>query len=144
MVLTVAEKNWRKHEQKKAERAAERAVADVDSRNNNDNNNKVVPADDHPDVEIEYVAEPLFPNELQNPGNIIVDRVGESEDSAIIDEDLREVMRRFHDQSSVAYITEDEGRLMADGGDSSEDIIYADDADNDDDGTSEISKQKLK
>jgi len=157
MALTAAEKNRRKRERKKAERAAERAaaVADdvVDGSDNNalagDNN------DDHPDVEIEYVAEPLllFPDDdvLQNPGDMMVDRVGEgdNEESApiIIDEDLRRVMRRFHDRSSVvAYVTEDEGRLgLADGGDSSEDN-NVNEADNDDEGTNndDISKRKLK
>jgi splicing factor 3B subunit 2 len=151
MALTAAEKNRRKRERKKAERAAERAAADDvgSSSNNNDDNNNA--ADNHPDVEIEYVAEPLllFPNDvLQNPGDMIVDRVGEGdgEDSEpiIIDEELREVMQRFHDRSSVAYVTEDEGRLAgADGGDSSEDNIN--NADDDDEGTNnEISKRKLK
>jgi len=134
--LTTAQKNKRKRERKKRERAerleqektaAQNAKSEKDD---SENNNFDV------DVEIEYVAEPLFPN-------VNADVSGDEEDDG---QDLQAVMRRFQDRASVTYVVTDEETNNEGGDDNrgSKEVKDSDDEALEDENGEMLSKRKLK
>ncbi|KAL3809899.1 hypothetical protein ACHAXA_008551 [Cyclostephanos tholiformis] len=124
--MLMAEKNKRKRERKKRERAAEQQQQLLGGGENEkdgvDGGGGGGGGGHHPpDVEIEYVAGPLLlpvDSYPPLPDGAIIDRGGVDgggDDGGVdalvaADDDLREAMRRFHERSMVAYVTEDEDR----------------------------------
>jgi hypothetical protein len=151
--LTTAQKNKRKRERKKRERAerleqekaaAQKAKSEVLKDASETNNFDV-------DVEIEYVAEPLFPaanGDVNGDTNMAAPADGDAAANAAAEEDgqdLQAVMRRFQDRASVTYVVTDE-ETNNEGGDNkgSNEVNDADDEALEDENGEMLSKRKLK
>ena len=148
--LTTAQKNKRKRERKKRERAErleqEKAAAQKEVSKDLENNI---------DVEIEYVAEPLFPaavNGADANGDTNMAAPAASGDGANANaeeddgQDLQAVMRRFQDRASTTYVVTDE-ETNNEGGDNtkgSNEVKDADDEALEDENGEMLSKRKLK
>jgi len=148
--LTTAQKNKRKRERKKRERAerleqektaAQNAKSEKDD---SENNNFDV------DVEIEYVAEPLFPNvnaDVSGDTNMAVPAADVAANAEEDDgQDLQAVMRRFQDRASVTYVVTDEETNNEGGDDNrgSKEVKDSDDEALEDENGEMLSKRKLK
>ena len=151
--LTTAQKNKRKRERKKRERAerleqekaAQKAKSEVLSKDDSKSNIDV-------DVEIEYVAEPLFPAangaDINGDTNMAAPAAGDAAANAEEDDgqDLQAVMRRFQDRASVTYVVTDEETNNEGGGDNegSKEVKDSDDDALEDENGEMLSKRKLK
>ena len=148
--LTTAQKNKRKRERKKHERAerleqekaaAQKAKSEVLKDASETNNFDV-------DVEIEYVAEPLFPAANGDTNMAAPAAGGEGDANAAAEDDgqdLQAVMRRFQDRASTTYVVTDE-ETNNEGGDNkgSNEVNDADDEALEDENGEMLSKRKLK
>ncbi|EED88970.1 hypothetical protein THAPSDRAFT_269780 [Thalassiosira pseudonana CCMP1335] len=165
MALSNAEKNKRKRDRKKREREAQKLAAEAVAVNA-----ETATDDSQADVEIEYIAEPLFASAAVADSSTGAAAVGtasgagkKDDDDAVAadgdalvpaaaaagdNEDLQEVMRRFQDRAAVIYVTDDETKLQS----STDNITSSSSANNndpnslldDDEEESHLSKRKLK
>ena len=151
--LTTAQKNKRKRERKKRERAAERLEqekaaaqkpkSEVLSKDDSKSNIDV-------DVEIEYVAEPLFPSAAANADvngdTNMAAPAADAADNAEGDDgqDLQAVMRRFQDRASVTVVTDEETNEGGDDNKGSKEVKDTDDEALEDENGEMLSKRKLK
>ena len=154
MALTTAQKNKRKRERKKRERAEEKRLLEEEQAAKKARKSAPSPATE--DVEIEYVAEPLFPGADgaaaggggggDDGGAAGGGDVADGDRAAGGGDDLQAVLRRFHDRATVAYVTDEEPPTSPDeAGDGAKDAEdNASPEDEEGDGENKLSKRQLK
>ena len=164
MGLTTAQKNKRKRERKKRERAAERLeqeqqAAKKKAKTGFEVSESEAVKHNNENVEIEYVAEPLFPS-----SNAVADnKEGAAADSSNAPsangannaddededdgQDINAVMRRFQNRAAVIYVTDEDNtnNNATDSTKNNDDNLQDDEnGDENNDNLTSLSKRKLK